>query len=320
MRRAVLAAIALALLAPGAADAGADGGVSSDPSVTGGAAYGEPTVDSEAEARERRAARAKRRARRERRAAPTLETFTVSRTKFFLYGDPATVSFRIKDRSKTVNVALDVIVPTHRGALKRIGLGDRATGVTHTITLTGLEKGGLPSGAFKLRLRARDPGGHSLRQTAHASRVADIQLYGHVFPIAASTYTYGGLEARFGADRGDHVHQGQDLPAPEGTPLVAVRGGVIKHVEYQAGGAGWYVILDGTGEDRDYAYMHLQEGSILVKPDERVRTGQRIGLVGNTGSSEGSHLHFEVWEGGGWYTGGKPVDPLAYLKRWDAWS
>lgn len=308
----------LCLAAPALATA--EGGVSPDSSITGGAVYGQPTIDAREEVRERRAARHRRKAKRERAAAPALESFTVSRTKFFLYGDPATVSFKIRDRSKTVKVALDVIVPSRRAALKRIDLGERATGASHSIDLTGLEEGGLPSGSFTLRLRARDPGGHSLRHTAKASRVADIELYGHRFPLVGSTYTYGGEGSRFGADRGDHTHEGQDLSAPEGMPIIAPRGGLIKHVEYQAGGAGYYVILDGTGEDRDYAFMHLQEGSILVKEGDRVRTGDRLANVGNTGSSSGAHLHFEVWEGGGWYTGGKPVDPLPYLKRWDSWS
>jgi murein DD-endopeptidase MepM/ murein hydrolase activator NlpD len=80
------------------------------------------------------------------------------------------------------------------------------------------------------------------------------------------------------------------------------------------------VILDGESEERDYAFMHLQTGSITVAEGQRVSTGQLIGAVGNTGRSFGPHLHFEVWEGGDWYDGGHPVDPLPYLKRWDAWS
>jgi murein DD-endopeptidase MepM/ murein hydrolase activator NlpD len=66
--------------------------------------------------------------------------------------------------------------------------------------------------------------------------------------------------------------------------------------------------------------MHLQTGSIPVVIGQRVRTGDLLGRVGSTGASSGPHLHFEVWEGGGWYEGGHPVDPLPYLRRWDSWS
>ena len=321
MRRALVTAPLLVLASLAApASATPSGGVSDDPTVTGGAVYGEPTVSDREQARERRAERRRRRARRERTGAPTLESFELSRSRFFLHGSPVVVKFRIADRSKTVKVALDVMVAGKRDALKRIDLGDRATGAEHAVRLTGYEEGGLPHGEFELRLRARDPGGRSLRQGARASRVAKLALYGHRFPLLGSTYTYGAEGSRFGAAREGHTHQGQDLSAPEGTPVVAPRGGVVKHVEYQEGGAGWYVILDGAGEDRDYAFMHLRTDSIRVKEGQRVRTGQRLADVGNTGGSSGAHLHFEIWEGGGWYTGGDPVDPYPYLKRWDSWS
>jgi murein DD-endopeptidase MepM/ murein hydrolase activator NlpD len=62
--------------------------------------------------------------------------------------------------------------------------------------------------------------------------------------------------------------------------------------------------------------MHLQRGSIEVEPGQRVRGGQRIGRVGTTGASSGPHLHFEMWRGE-WQTGGRPIDPYRYLKRWD---
>jgi len=157
-----------------------------------------------------------------------------------------------------------------------------------------------------------------------AKRLAQKELrkqaaHDRVFPVRGN-FTYGGEDARFGAPRSKHTHQGQDLVAAEGTALVATRTGVIRVVAYQAEGAGYYIVLDGDGEDREYIYMHLQKGSLLVTQGQRVRMGQQIASVGNTGRSFGAHLHFEVWENGGWYTGGKPVDPLPYLKRWDSWS
>jgi murein DD-endopeptidase MepM/ murein hydrolase activator NlpD len=134
-------------------------------------------------------------------------------------------------------------------------------------------------------------------------------------------HTFGGEGSRFGADRdgGKRKHQGQDVSAAEGTPMVAARGGVVRAVANQPGGAGVYIVIRGAGESRDYVYMHLVEGSPTVKPGDTVRTGQLIGKVGQTGASQGPHLHFEIWQGA-WQGGGTPVDPLPLLQRWDAWS
>jgi len=55
-------------------------------------------------------------------------------------------------------------------------------------------------------------------------------------------------------------------------------------------------------------------------PSRRALTGQAIGNVGDTGDAHGCHLHFELWSAPGWYTGGAAVDPLAFLKAWDAYS
>lgn len=137
----------------------------------------------------------------------------------------------------------------------------------------------------------------------------------HRFPLVG-TYTFGGKDARFGAGRKGHTHQGQDMAAADGTPVVAPRTGTVEVVRYQASGAGHYVVLDGDGEDRDYVFMHLRAGSIVVTEGQRVRIGAPLGQVGNTGVSFGPHLHFEVWVGGGWYTGGEPIDPLPLLRAW----
>jgi murein DD-endopeptidase MepM/ murein hydrolase activator NlpD len=134
----------------------------------------------------------------------------------------------------------------------------------------------------------------------------------HRFPIAGA-FDWGGNDAVFGAKRKGHRHQGQDLAAASGTPVVAPYRGVVTAVQYQAKGAGRYVVIDG--EDYDYVFMHLRTGSIVVREGERVRTGQVIGEVGSTGGSSGPHLHFELWVGA-WYDGGHPIDPLPLLQQW----
>ena len=131
------------------------------------------------------------------------------------------------------------------------------------------------------------------------------------------TYDFGGADGRFGAGRDGHTHQGQDIAATEGTPSWPARR-IVKAVRYQAAGAGHYVVLDGAAEERDYVFMHLATGTTLVREGQTVAAGQQLAQVGNTGRSFGAHLHFEIWNGRGWYTGGKPIDPLPLLKAWAA--
>ena len=138
---------------------------------------------------------------------------------------------------------------------------------------------------------------------------------GWVFPIRGA-HDFGGSGSRFGAGRSGHIHQGQDVSAPEGTKLVSVHSGTVRFVDYQASGAGYYVVIHDSEGRYEFAYMHLKRGSTAVRLGQHVRAGQRIGRVGHTGAASGSHLHFEVWVGP-WQTGGHPIDPLPYLKRWD---
>ncbi|HKP88481.1 MAG TPA: peptidoglycan DD-metalloendopeptidase family protein [Thermoleophilaceae bacterium] len=135
---------------------------------------------------------------------------------------------------------------------------------------------------------------------------------GHVFPVVGS-FGFGSDGSRFGAPRGDHTHQGQDVAAAEGTPIVSVSAGTVYWRAYQAGGAGNYVVIR-AGDGYDYVYMHMREGS-TVKPGEKVTAGDLVGHVGTTGSSDGPHLHFEVWDGP-WQAGGHPIDPLPLLRSW----
>lgn len=135
----------------------------------------------------------------------------------------------------------------------------------------------------------------------------------HVFPVAGK-HDFGGSGADFGSGRAGHSHQGHDVFAACGTPLVAARGGRVQARAYHAA-AGHYVVIDGDGTDTDYVYMHLVGRSPFARGDT-VATGQRIGSVGDSGNARGCHLHFELWAGPGYYEGGRPFDPLPALKAW----
>jgi murein DD-endopeptidase MepM/ murein hydrolase activator NlpD len=137
---------------------------------------------------------------------------------------------------------------------------------------------------------------------------------GGVFPVRGP-YSLGGPEAGFGAGRGDHAHEGHDVSAACGTPLVAARAGRVVMRRYQSR-AGHYVVIDDAG-GTSQVYMHLQAPATVAQ-DASVAAGQPIGAVGNTGASRGCHLHFELWPAPGWQRGGRPIDPLPALRAWAA--
>lgn len=247
---------------------------------------------------------------------PSLVLFHANTSRFYDLGRPARIVFRIDGRSATVRVKLQVRLAG--SVIRTLDLGDQTTGHNHSISLTGQEGGRLPEGTLQLRLTARDPRGRGLRATGRASATDSLGFYWHRFPLDGP-FTYSGPDGQFGAGRPGHVHQGEDLLAPEGTPVVAPRGGVVTHVAYQAGGAGYYVVLRAEGENASYVFMHLREGTVRVAEGQRVATGERLGDVGQTGAASGPHLHFELWQGE-WYGGGSAVDPLPELRRWDAQS
>ncbi|MDP9136458.1 MAG: M23 family metallopeptidase [Actinomycetota bacterium] len=144
---------------------------------------------------------------------------------------------------------------------------------------------------------------------------ADVLTAGdHVFPIAGK-HDFGGSGASFGSGRSGHGHQGHDVFARCGTPLVAARGGQVQARKFHPA-AGYYVVIDADGSGTDYVYMHLAERSPFSRGDE-VATGQQIGAVGDSGNARGCHLHFELWSAPGYYEGGQPFDPLPALKAWE---
>lgn len=165
-----------------------------------------------------------------------------------------------------------------------------------------------PNGRYRFRFSGQATG-------VRAVGADSFDFYDHIFPIRGRHDLGQSATNNFGGGRD---HKGQDMFAACGTPLAAARGGKVEYSGYHSA-AGNYVVIDGTGTDVDYVYMHMLEPA-PVREGDRVRTGQRIGKVGETGRATGCHLHFELWSGPGWYDGGAPFDPLPQLRAWDAYS
>jgi murein DD-endopeptidase MepM/ murein hydrolase activator NlpD len=137
-----------------------------------------------------------------------------------------------------------------------------------------------------------------------------------VFPVQGP-HSFGGEDARFGAGRSDHIHQGQDVLAAEGTPVVAPLAGTIVARDYQAGGAGFYLAMDAV-DGRSFFFAHCQKDTFAVTVGQAVAAGQQLCRVGQTGRASGPHLHFEIWVGGWRRTkDSAPADPLPQLQAWD---
>src|ERR1700746_3845164 len=96
---------------------------------------------------------------------------------------------------------------------------------------------------------------------------------------------------RFAAARSGHTHEGQDVMAACGTPLVAARGGVVQYAGYQSA-AGNYLLIQDRATPYDFRSPPLADPPPL-HTGEPVRTGQPIGIVGDTGDATACHLHFE---------------------------
>lgn len=246
---------------------------------------------------------------RKRSARPVLTVFSATASEVNA-GQPV-VRFQVIDRSARVRVRLAFVSLDGSGTY-RVNLRSRRTGITHAYTWTPPRSA--PTGTYRVRITARDPKGYSVVRATTISVSPPPVSSDHRFPVAGA-HNFGGPDARFGAKRTGHIHQGQDIMAALGTPVVAPHSGRITWVAYQATGAGYYVVLASDGELYNFVFMHLQQGSTLVKAGDHVVIGQRIGSVGATGAAEGTHLHFEMWDGP-WYNGGHPVDPLPFLQQW----
>ena len=254
------------------------------------------------------------------RIPPVIRRFSASPRSVAFGGAPTTLRFRVEAIGAAKKVRVRLTARRAGGGTIRVNLGRRATNRTVSVRWA---RAGVAAGTYTLSLTVVDSRGKALARAARAGLTVRAKPAPRpapspapssgsgVFPVAGQ-HSYG---EGFGVDRGDHIHQGQDIPAADSTPLVAPRASTVFATGYSASGSGEYVVLYDSGANRSYVYFHLHRGSTVVSDGQSVRAGQRIGAVGTTGHSTGPHLHFELWIGR-WFDGGHAVDPLPTLRSW----
>jgi hypothetical protein len=273
---------------------------------------------------------------------PVVSRLSVPSTS--LPGRPPRVTLRIDEpHVGTVNTTVAVHNLTTRRQAIVVRLGWVHTG--RTIAVRWPRGATLAAGSYHVSVSAHDHHANSLTRTAHSSGVATLTVAapappaaitpvptvptvepgvptpaqtvadGAVFPVAGA-HSFGGPENRYGAPRSNHIHEGQDILAAEGTPDVAPLAGTISWTAYQASGAGYYAV-EHTAIGFDFMFAHCKPGTMLVAAEQAVAPGSPICQAGQSGDATAPHLHFEMWVGGWQAKGGHSIDPLPYLEAWE---
>lgn len=128
------------------------------------------------------------------------------------------------------------------------------------------------------------------------------------FPVSATGKPH--IESFWGANRdeGARKHEGIDIFAPKGTPAIAAANGTITSVsENKLGG----LVVMMRPDEKDYTLYYAHLSKQIAHDGQAVKTGDTLGLVGNTGNAAGgpTHLHFGI------YTFGGAIDPLPFVDR-----
>ena len=165
------------------------------------------------------------------------------------------------------------------------------------------------------RYRAEADGQHLLRvqsellaagrYTLRVAREPSLSVFPVLGRDDAAAASFWGADRDGGARR----HEGIDIFAPRGTPALAAADGFITRTgETPLGGRVVWLAAAAHGEHLYYAHLDQQ----LVRPGQRVRAGDTLGLVGNTGNARSTapHLHFGVYR-----SGQGAIDPLPFVRR-----
>lgn len=223
---------------------------------------------------------------------------------FYPAEEPTAVAYLIRiDRGQSVHVSY-VSEPGAGGVfidIFRVRADGTPVHVAHTAEdATDLEFEPSDEGDFLIRVQPE-----LLRDVRVRLRIVKAAVL--AFPVM--DHDTGDIQSFFGAERdgGRREHHGVDIFAPRGTPVLAAADGVVSRVGDQRLG-GRVVWLRDNQRGTSHYYAHLDRQ--LVERGQRVRAGDTLGLVGNSGNARTTppHLHFGIYR-----RGRGPIDPFDYL-------
>jgi murein DD-endopeptidase MepM/ murein hydrolase activator NlpD len=156
------------------------------------------------------------------------------------------------------------------------------------------------------------PDADTLRAKSILEKLDNLNLYRiavektpFAVPVQSSFRFTSGFGPRRDPKNGrSRMHEGTDFAAAHGTPIYATADGVVVHAGWEGGYGRLIKIRHDFGIETRYAHL----SNIRVEEGQRVSRGERIGDMGNSGRSTGTHLHYEV------RISGRPVNPMTYIK------
>lgn len=235
---------------------------------------------------------------------------SVSPSKVYFGRAPVNIAFAVSAAATAPrDLHVEIVAERSRRIARRIIVPGAVPGAQVRTAWDGVTGSGRAAAEGRYRVRVVVPG------TTLRRRLGAFTLRGHMYPIRGPHRDRGPI-GLFGVGRnGGRTHEGFDVNAACGTRLVAARAGRVVRSRFDPVLYGHEVIIRGLLDGREYRYAHLRD-TPLVRGGERVRTGQQIGLIGDTGNARttGCHLHFELRDRG------RLIDPGPRLHEWDRWS
>lgn len=192
----------------------------------------------------------------------------------------------------------------------------RSAGLSPEEMLKSVRRGysgqGGPLSPFSLSTKGETLSNDEIRANAILQGLDRMNLYRlaavkapFAMPIkSAFRFTSGFGYRRDPKGAGTRMHAGTDFAGSHGTPIYATADGIVTHAGWNSGYGRQVKIQHDFGIETSYAH----QSNIRVKVGQRVSRGERIGDMGSSGRSTGTHLHYEV------RIGGKPVNPMTFIK------